>query len=81
MRLRSAEWQFLTDVSAQLLGLVSRFTKCWISWKIGKTCNPGTTENSHIERCTHTAESSDVKLQNIEYEKKDEKKHYMGLKL
>ena len=29
----------------------------------GKTRSQGTTENSHIRQCTHTAESTNVKLQ------------------
>jgi hypothetical protein len=33
----------------------------------------GTTENSHTERCTQTAESADVEVQNIQYGKQ----HYM----
>jgi len=28
-----------------------------------KTCSQGTTENGHIGHCTHTSESTDVKLQ------------------
>jgi hypothetical protein len=32
---------------------------------IGKARNQGTTENSHIGHCTHTAESADVNVQNI----------------
>jgi hypothetical protein len=32
----------------------------------GKARNKGTTENCHIGHCTHTAESTDVKVQSIE---------------
>ena len=32
----------------------------------GKARNKGTTENSHIGHCTRTAESTDVKVQNIQ---------------
>jgi hypothetical protein len=31
----------------------------------GKARNQVTTENSHTEHCTHTSESTDVKVQNI----------------
>jgi hypothetical protein len=31
--------------------------------RTGKARNQGTTENSHIGHCTHTAESTDVKVQ------------------
>jgi hypothetical protein len=30
-----------------------------------KAQNQGTTENSHTGHCTHTAESTDVKVQNV----------------
>ena len=39
----------------------------------GKARNQGTAENSHIVHCTHTSESTDVKGQNIQ----QEKRHYM----
>ena len=29
----------------------------------GKPCSQGTTENSHIGHCTHTSESTNVKVQ------------------
>ena len=35
----------------------------------GKALNQATTENSHMRHCTHTLESSNVKVQNIEHEK------------
>jgi len=34
----------------------------------GKALSRGTTESSHMGRCTHTLESSNVKVQNIEHE-------------
>jgi hypothetical protein len=33
----------------------------------GKAQNQGTADNSHIGHCTHTAESSNVKVQNIQH--------------
>jgi hypothetical protein len=35
----------------------------------GKARNQGTTENSHIGHCTHTSESTNVKVQNIQHGK------------
>jgi hypothetical protein len=35
----------------------------------GEALNQGTTENSHIGHCTHTSESTNVKVLNIEHEK------------
>jgi hypothetical protein len=35
----------------------------------GKARNQGTTENSHIGQRTHTAESTNVKVQNNQHEK------------
>jgi hypothetical protein len=35
----------------------------------GKALNRGTTENSRMGHCTHTLESSNVKVQSIEHEK------------
>jgi hypothetical protein len=32
----------------------------------GKAQNQGTADNSHIGHCTHTSESTDVKVQNIQ---------------
>ena len=32
-----------------------------------KTCSQGTTENGHIGHCTHTSESSNVKVQQIQH--------------
>jgi hypothetical protein len=34
-----------------------------------KALNQGTTVNSHMGHCTHTLESSNVKVQNTEHEK------------
>jgi ribosomal protein L14E/L6E/L27E len=39
----------------------------------GKARHQGTTENSHTELCTQTAESADVEVQNIQHGKQ----HYM----
>ena len=33
----------------------------------GKTRSQGTTENSHIGHCTHTSESTNVKVQQIQH--------------
>ena len=33
----------------------------------GKARNQGTAENSNIGRCTHTSESTNVKVQNIQH--------------
>jgi len=35
----------------------------------GKALNQETTENRHMWHCTHTLESSNVKVQNTEHEK------------
>jgi hypothetical protein len=35
----------------------------------GKAQNQGTSDNSHIGHCTRTAESTDVKVQNIQHGK------------
>jgi hypothetical protein len=43
----------------------------------GKAVNQGNTEISHIWHCTHTAESANVKVQNIQHGKQ----HYMYHKL
>jgi hypothetical protein len=35
----------------------------------GKARNQGTAENSHMGHCTHTAESTNIKVQNIHHGK------------
>jgi hypothetical protein len=37
--------------------------------RTGKARNQGTTENSHIGHCTHSAESTNVKVENIQHGK------------
>jgi hypothetical protein len=44
-------------------GTVSESFRKYVSNIPGKTWSQGTTENSHIGHCTHTAESTDVKVQ------------------
>jgi hypothetical protein len=46
-------------------GTVSNSFRKYTSNMTGKARNQGTTVSSHIGHCTHTAESTDVKVQNI----------------
>ena len=48
---------------------VLRATQTKAEQHTGKGQNQGTTENSHIGHSTHTAESANVKVQNIQHGK------------
>jgi hypothetical protein len=44
-------------------GTISKSFRKYVSKHTRKTRSQGTTENSHIGHCTHTSESTDVKVQ------------------
>jgi hypothetical protein len=48
-------------------GTISKKKKKICEQHTGKTWSQGTTENSHIGHCTHTSESTNVKVQQIQH--------------
>jgi len=46
-------------------GTISKSYRKYLGNTPGKARNQGTTKNSHIGHCTHTAESANKKVQNI----------------
>jgi hypothetical protein len=50
-------------------GTISKLVQKISEQLTGKARNQGTTENNHIGRCTHTAEGTNVKVQNIQHGK------------
>ena len=63
-------WNVKTKVIAVIIGTtgtVSKSFRKYVSNIPGKHEVKELTENSHIGHCTHTAESTDVKVQSIEH--------------
>ena len=56
-------WNVKTEMIPVIMGATGTMSKSFIKYFSNIPGSQGTTENSHIGHCTHTAESTDVKVQ------------------
>jgi hypothetical protein len=56
-------WNVKTKVIPVITGAIGTISKSFRKYVSNIPGSQGTTENSHIGHCTHTSESTDVKIQ------------------